>query len=62
MLTKSKGHKKPAKSDAKPRWQFSPSIEEKRLFQIREPENQKPKPEILRRIPLLERWLERGKE
>jgi hypothetical protein len=62
MLTKSKGRKKPAKSDAKPRWQFSPSKEEKRFLQIRERENHKPKPEVLRRIPLLAKWLERGKE
>jgi DNA-binding Lrp family transcriptional regulator len=60
MLTKSKPRKKPTKSDAKPRWQFSPSKEEKRLFQILKQETEPPKPEMLAKIPLLRRWMERG--
>ena len=52
--------KKPVKSDANNPWQFSPSIEEKRHQQILEQENTPPSPEILKRIPLLKRWLDRG--
>jgi DNA-binding Lrp family transcriptional regulator len=60
MLLKSKRRKTPAKSDANKAWQFSPSKEEKRHLQILEQENIPPKPEVLKRIPLLRQWLERG--
>jgi hypothetical protein len=60
MLIKSKTPKRPVTSDAKPRWQFSPSKEEKTLLQTRKKENEMPKPELLARIPLLRTWLERG--
>jgi len=62
MLLKSKRRKTPARSDANKAWQFSPSKEEKRHLQILEQENTPPKPEILKRIPLLKQWLERGQK
>jgi hypothetical protein len=60
MLLKSRRSKTPAKSDANKAWQFSPSKEEKRHLQILEQETTPPKPEVLKRIPLLKQWLERG--
>jgi DNA-binding Lrp family transcriptional regulator len=60
MLLKSRKCKTPAKSGDNRAWQFSPSLEEKKHFQILEKENQLPRPELLRRIPLLKQWLERG--
>jgi hypothetical protein len=60
MLLKSRKRKTPAKSDDKRRWQFSPSLEEKRQKAILEKENQPPTLEILKRIPLLKHWLARG--
>jgi hypothetical protein len=60
MLRKSKRRKTPAKSAANKAWQFSPSKEEKRHLQILEQENTPPTPEVLKRIPLLKQWLERG--
>jgi hypothetical protein len=62
MLQKSKRRKTPAKSDANKAWQFSPSQEEKRHLQILEQETIPPKPEVLKRIPLLKQWLERGND
>jgi hypothetical protein len=62
MLLKSKRRKTPAKSDANKAWQFSPSKEEKKHQQILERENIPPKPEVLKRIPLLKQWLERGSD
>jgi DNA-binding Lrp family transcriptional regulator len=53
-----KSSRKPAVNN---RWQFSPSKEERRHQQIRERENTPPSPELLKRIPLLRRWLDRGK-
>jgi DNA-binding Lrp family transcriptional regulator len=60
MLLKSKKRKTPAKSDVKNPWRFSPSIKEKKHKAILESENTPPKPELLKRIPLLKQWLERG--
>src|SRR5262245_39003145 len=60
MLLKSKRHKTPTKSDANQAWQFSPSKEEKRHLQILKQETTPPKPEVLKRIPLLKQRLERG--
>lgn len=61
MLQKSPRRKSPAKSDATNPWQFSPSPEEKRQKEIQTKENTPPTPGLLARIPLLQRWLERGK-
>jgi hypothetical protein len=60
MLLKSKRRKTPTKSDVNRAWQFSPTDVEKRQRTIREQETTPPKPELLRRIPLLKAWLERG--
>jgi DNA-binding Lrp family transcriptional regulator len=62
MLLKSRKRKTPTKSDVHNRWQFSPSIEEKRQRTLLEMENTPPRPELLKRIPLLKRWMERGKQ
>jgi DNA-binding Lrp family transcriptional regulator len=62
MLLKSRKRKTPTKSDANKAWQFSPSHEEKRQKAILEQENRPPRPEILKRIPLLKAWLERGEQ
>ena len=61
MLVKFRKKKKPAKSAANSRWQFSPSSKEKKQILIREKENTPPKPELLDRIPLLRQWLDRGR-
>jgi DNA-binding Lrp family transcriptional regulator len=61
MLIKAKPRKNPAKLDAKSRWQFSPSKVEKEILLIQQKENEPPPPHLLLRIPLLSRWLERGK-
>jgi DNA-binding Lrp family transcriptional regulator len=62
MLLRSRKRKTPTKLDANKAWQFSPSLEEKRHLQILEQENKPPKPELLKRIPLLKQWLERGQK
>jgi hypothetical protein len=62
MLTKSKPKKNPGITAANERWQFSPSKEAKRIFQIRERENLPPRPEVLSRFPLLKTWIGRGEE
>ena len=59
-LAKGRGRKTPKKSAAHSRWHFSPSREEKRLFAIREREQEAPNAAVLARIPLLKRWLRRG--
>jgi DNA-binding Lrp family transcriptional regulator len=62
MLGKSRKRRKtPATSAANRAWQFSPPKEEKRQQAIQEQENRPPKPELLRRIPLLKQWMERGR-
>jgi DNA-binding Lrp family transcriptional regulator len=60
MLLKSRKRTTPAKSYDNNRWRFSPSNEEKRQRTILEKENTPPRPELLRRIPLLRQWLNRG--
>jgi DNA-binding Lrp family transcriptional regulator len=60
MLLKSRKRKTPTKSDANKAWQFSPSKEEKKQKAILEKESQLPRPEVLKKIPLLKQWLERG--
>jgi len=62
MLTKARARKNPRKPDAKAAWQFSPPKREKELFFRRDRENIPPSLSLLERIPLLGRWLERGKE
>lgn len=62
MLAKSRPQKKPVKSDDKARWQFSPSYELKKLLSIQKKEEEPPSPEVLRKIPLLGTWLERGEK
>jgi hypothetical protein len=60
MLTKSHRPKTRTKSDAKPQWHFSPSIEEKKLLLIQEKEHQPPRPALLDKFPLLRTWMNRG--
>jgi hypothetical protein len=60
MLAKSRRGKSPAKPPVTSRWKFSPLEREKILSAIREKENQPPPAHILRQMPLLSRWLERG--
>jgi len=60
-LIKSRPIKKPMKSAANNRWQFSPSKEEKKPMLTHERENRPLEPQTLDRIPLLRQWLERGK-
>lgn len=61
MLRKSKQRKTPTKSDVHKRGQFHPSPEVKRLKTVLARENTPPKPELLKHIPLLATWLNRGK-
>jgi hypothetical protein len=62
MLSKSKRGKKPAKLPANNRWRFSPTKVEKHLLSIQEKENLPPSPGLLRKIPLLRTWMERGEK
>ncbi len=59
-LLKSRPAKKPMKSAAKSRWQFSPLRQEKEQKKILALEKLPPSPHILQRIPLLRTWLDRG--
>jgi hypothetical protein len=61
-LVKSQQRKSPQKHTAKSTCTFSPSIEEKRIFSIREKEKASPRLALMARIPMLKKWLERGKE
>lgn len=61
MLAKSRLRKKQARLDDKSAWQFSPLSKEKRLSLIQEKEQELPSPKILKRVPLLQIWLQRGK-
>lgn len=60
MLAKSRRGKKRVKLDDKEKWQFSPPIESKNNFLIQKKEQELFRPEILQKIPLLKRWMERG--
>jgi hypothetical protein len=60
MLGKSRRPKTQVKSDDKPRWHFSPSVEEKRLLLIQKKEHQPLQSALLSKIPLLQTWLHRG--
>jgi hypothetical protein len=61
MLGKARTKKKPVKSAAKSRWEFSPTAVEKKAILIRQKEAQLPTEATLLKIPLLKRWLDRGK-
>ncbi len=60
MLSKAKPRKTPTKLAAKTRWQFSPTLREKKQILIRQKEHQPPSDRILSQIPLLRLWLRRG--
>jgi DNA-binding Lrp family transcriptional regulator len=62
MLLKSRQRKTPATKPAKNSWHFSPLRREKEILSILSKEKELPKPETLAKVPLLKRWLERGKE
>ena len=53
---------RPQSKPAKSSWQFSPRELEKKILSILDKEKEPPTSEIIARIPLLKRWLERGKE
>jgi Mn-dependent DtxR family transcriptional regulator len=61
MLSKARPRKSAKKSDAKSRWHFSPTLVEKKILSFLAKENEPPKPHVLSKIPLLGRWLERGR-
>jgi hypothetical protein len=52
----------PTKSAAKPKWHFSPSYEEKKILLTQEKEQQPVRPALLKKIPLLQTWMNRGAE
>ena len=62
MLSKSRRGKKQIKQADNDRWHFSPTKVEKEISFILAKENEPPRPELIARIPMLKRWLERGKE
>jgi hypothetical protein len=59
-LAKAKPRKSPRNPAAKSAWQFSPSDEEKKRFLIQQKENAPLPSHLLLRMPMLQRWLERG--
>jgi Mn-dependent DtxR family transcriptional regulator len=61
MLAKSKQLKSPIKTDAKSTWHFSPHPREKKILAILDKEKEPPSEKILEKMPLLKRWLARGK-
>lgn len=61
MLSKSRQRKLPIKSDAKSTWHFSPLRREKEILSILTKENALPTPQMLDKMPLLKKWMERGK-
>ena len=62
MLSKSQHRKSLMTTPAKSTWHFSPRKLEKRISSILNKEQALPAPEVIARIPMLKRWLERGKE
>ena len=62
MLVKSNRRKSPIPKPAKCAWRFSPPEREKEIRKILARENEPPSEAILAKIPLLRRWLERGKQ
>jgi len=62
MLSKSRGGEKLRNPPAKSTWHFSPLKREKEIFSFLAREKEPPAPEVIARIPMLKKWLERGKE
>jgi hypothetical protein len=62
MLSKSRRGEKRGNKPAKGTWQFSPRELEKKMLSIRSTETEPPRSEVLAKIPMLQRWLERGRE
>jgi DNA-binding Lrp family transcriptional regulator len=62
MLSKSRRGENRGNKPAKGTWHFSPRELEKRILSIRSKEKEPPRSEVLARIPMLKRWLERGSE
>jgi hypothetical protein len=61
MLSKSQRGKKRAITPANTRWRFSPHKREKQILLIQEKENQPLTEAQQAKMPLLKRWMERGK-
>jgi len=62
MLSKSRRGEKRVNKPANTRWHFSPTKVEKEISSILAKEKALPTPAVIARIPMLKRWLERGKE
>ena len=62
MLAKSKQRKNLVSKPAKGHWHFSPRELEQKILSIRSTEKEPPQSEVIARIPLLKRWLERGRD
>lgn len=60
MLKKAFTPQTPKKQAVNERFMFSPSYEEKKILSILQKEKEPPSEDVLRRIPLLGRWLGRG--
>jgi hypothetical protein len=61
-LGKSRQRKNLQKHTVKNTFRFSPTCVEKKPLSIHAKEQEPPPPEVIARIPMLKRWLERGKE
>ena len=62
MLSKSRRGEKRESRPAKPTWHFSPREVEKKILSLLAKEKEPPRQRLLARIPMLKRWLERGRE
>jgi len=62
MLSKSKRRCGPQSKPAKCNWHFSPRELEKKMLSLLDKEKEPPRPEVIARIPMLKRWLARGKK
>jgi len=62
MLSKSRRGEKRGNPPAKSTWHFSPLKREKEILLLLSNEQELPTPEVIARIPMLKRWLERGKD
>jgi hypothetical protein len=62
MLSKSRRGEKLRNPPAKCHWHFSPLKREKEILLLLSNEQELPTPEVIARIPMLKRWLERGKD
>jgi hypothetical protein len=61
MLYKSGQRKTLASKPAKDPWRFSPLKREKEILSLLAQENALPAPQMLDKMPLLKKWMERGK-